>query len=226
MRKLILFMTVVAFFLLGVNLTSCVNNEENEVPTVAQQSENVFSVYQSSQNFILTRDPNALDEIEKFMRKDCLSTKSTQNQSMDSVKLQMLEDFMNERQIDDNNLVDYLEEHPEEIEGLVKTIASDEFYTRFIEIPNLYTQDLIDQFILSVMDSAQISNLEKGLLMLFVASEYNYDPATRSLSSCIKRYAKLTAIAVNALKISLTDAQSGVEYATRELENMGSEYDC
>lgn len=62
--------------------------------------------------------------------------------------------------------------------------------------------------------------------MLLVASENNYNPVTRSVSSCIKRYAKLTEIAVKAAALSLVDMQSGVEYATRELNNMGKEYDC
>lgn len=68
--------------------------------------------------------------------------------------------------------------------------------------------------------------MRRLFLMLLVASENNYNPVTRSVSSCIKRYAKLTEIAVKAAALSLVDMQSGVEYATRELNNMGKEYDC
>ena len=49
---------------------------------------------------------------------------------------------------------------------------------------------------------------------------------TRSVWSCIKRYAKLTTVAVKATAMSFLDIQASVEYSERELKNMGPEYDC
>ena len=65
------------------------------------------------------------------------------------------------------------------------------------------------------------------MLVLLLTSEINFSTvSTRSVWSCMKRYAKLTEIAVKAAAISLVDMESGVEYATIELERMGDEYDC
>jgi len=60
-----------------------------------------------------------------------------------------------------------------------------------------------------------------------MSSEINPEtPMTRSVWSCIKRYAKLTTVAVKATAMSFLDIQASVEYSERELKNMGPEYDC
>lgn len=212
---------ILALLFISVFCTvSCTNEEKLPVET----SKEGVAIYQASQQFILNRDSDALGEILDFIQADCISTKGVQ--SVDSTKMQLLIDFENERQIDDSELADYLENNPEEIDYLVKVICGDTFNAYFNQISTLYDQACIDEFVLSVVQSGDMSNLEKEMLMLFVSSEYNFNPMTRSLSSCIKRYAKLAEISVKSLAISVIDVQSGVEYAERELKNMGPEYDC
>lgn len=213
---------ILALFL-GNGFVSCTDNEQI-VEIQKGQSPDLFDMYKVSQNFILSRSTVALDSITIYLHEDIAVTKNAAGG--DSTKLQLIKTFETERHISDSELAEYLERNPEEIETLTESVCSEEFVMRFKDVPNLYTPFLEKQFIESVSNSADLSNLEKEMLLLLAASENNYNPATRSLSSCIKRYAKLTEISVKAVAISVVDVQAGVEYATRELKNMGSEYDC
>lgn len=181
-------------------------------------------MYKASQNFILNRNSSALESINQYIYEGMKTTGG--EVTGDSVKLQILKDFEDDKQISDSQLAQYLENSPENIDALVETICSKEFFVKFKEVSTLYNKDLENNFIKSLSVSDELTNLEKEMLMLLVASENCSNLETRSVTSCIKRYAELTEISLKAAAISLVDMQSGVEYATRELKAMGPEYDC
>lgn len=219
-----LLVKVVMVLLFGGSFVSC-NDDDIRMETQKNELEvDLSGVYKASQDFILNRNSSALESVNQFICEDIKATRG--EVTGDSVKLQILKDFEDDKQISDSQLAQYLENNPENIDALVEAICSKEFFVKFKEVSTLYNKDLENNFIKSLSVSDELTNLEKEMLMLLVASENCSNLETRSVTSCIKRYAKLTEISLKAAAISLVDMQSGVEYATRELKAMGPEYDC
>lgn len=126
----------------------------------------------------------------------------------------------------DEDLYLFLLANADRISELIESSCSSKFSQYFEKASNLFTENMENDFYKSVYESDELSITEKGLLILIGVSENLHAPQTRSVSSCMKRYTKLTVIAVKTLLISGLDIQAGNDYAVRELKNMGKEYDC
>ena len=108
---------------------------------------------------------------------------------------------------------------------VVELVCSSEFSDFYNKLKNIsLTEENV--FSSQIYDEVQLTHLEKTMLLLLLSSDMDIDSQTRSFKSCVKRYAKLTGIALKAIAISTVDPVAGAEYASGELGNMGSEYDC
>lgn len=204
-------------------LNAC--TQENELIKQDQQIEStcqVHDLFSEAQDLILS-NPKDENQINAYFNKDwgiCASTKSRSISSFEDKYQRYLE----KHNITDNELCNYLEENPFELIPFVQEVSSQEFskyYERLLSTPD--TNSLITE----IYNDINLTSVEKSMLILLMSSEINPEtPMTRSVWSCIKRYAKLTTIAVKATAMSFLDIQASVEYSERELKNMGPEYDC
>lgn len=209
-------------------LFSCNQEAEENFSDVKMPDVSYTDLRLSSQKFILEKDSNALHYISTYMMGDekVMMTRSAYKECLTFDTIQFKR-FMDEHALDsDESLEKFLEENPEEIDVLIQSTCSAVFCKYFMEIPRINSPELEEEFCNAVFTSKEMTNQEKAFLFLIYASENGQVQTTRSVKSCIKRYIKLTTISVNALRITLVDIQSGVEYATRELKGMDKSYDC
>ena len=194
--------------------------KEIKAPTLADKP---IELYQNFKQFIADRDPNSLQQINSYLNEknesEILTTRNYVN------KVNVLNNYLLENDIEEEQLAVFLEENPEKMADIVELICSTEFNDLYNNIKNTpLTEENI--FVSQIYNELQLTYLEKTMLFLLLSSDKNADFQTRSIKSCIKRYAKLTGIAVKAIAISTVDPGAGVEYASKELEAMGPEYNC
>lgn len=131
-------------------------------------------------------------------------------------------DFIADRNLNEETLLNYLSDNPDNLIEFVSYTTSKEFSSYYKKLLTVGYSDVIAD---EIYNSDILTNLEKSYLFLLVSYDKYQSQGLRSFWGCVKRYAKLTAIAVTSLRISLLDSQSGTEYATRELKEMKGKYD-
>ncbi|WP_352421694.1 hypothetical protein [Proteiniphilum sp.] len=199
---------------------SDVYEEQVEMPVI---SDNSIELYKNFKQFIADRDAGSLQQIITYLNEkddnQLLTTRSFAN------KIDVFNNYLLENGIIEEQLSDFLEENPDEMTKVVELVCSSEFSDFYNKLKNIsLTEENV--FSSQIYDEVQLTHLEKTMLLLLLSSDMDIDSQTRSFKSCVKRYAKLTGIALKAIAISTVDPVAGAEYASGELGNMGSEYDC
>lgn len=216
--------TLLQLFVLFIIFSSCTSNSVNldEQNQEELKKEHILGLFNKAEQLAL--GDKTVDKIQSFLIEDWGVCKTNNNTRNISLKNSKLDKFLDERQILEKDLDSFLIENPFELDSFVKEVSSPDFYKYY---NNLLSTNNIENKATEIYNDNGLTTIEKSMLFLLMGSELNDNKiATRSISSCLKRYAKLTEISVKAAAISLVDLESGVDYATRELNRMGSEYDC
>ena len=205
-------------------LFSCSHTDSNLINSVPPANVNYAKeLLVNAQNIIIQEEKNA-DKISSYFNQDWGDCNNSDNETKAALyREQKMQKYLEKHNLTENQLYDYLENNPSGLIPFVEEVSSSKFSQYYSSIP---FSDF-DSLLKDIYNDYKLSSLEKAMLFLLIGSEYNIREAqTKSFWSCVKRYTKLTTISVKATAISIIDMQSGVEYATRELNKMGNEYDC
>lgn len=223
--------SVILILCLSLCMISCTQEEGTEKSeTTADNGTEWVELRESCNGFFYSHDSLDLIPLQEYLNSvSCGFTRSGGDDTESFVQFDTLElhNFCNRYSLrNDNEFYSFLYDHSEMIQELVTRTCSPAFSHYFEEASKLYSEEMEENYFKSVYQSDDMCDTEKALLILIGSSENLHVPQTRSVSSCIKRYAKLTVIVLKTLYISRADIQSGNDYAVRELKNMGEEYDC
>lgn len=214
----------IAIAVLSAAFMACEKNEERVSSKNFQEEKfkSTENIYPFFKNFIENWDKGAIDKIETYFKSYLLDLKSTTTRSGES-EIEM-NHFLGEA----NNGIIYerILNNPSEGEEILRTLFSNEFIQYYHQLPLVSNEQ---EFVKEIISDNCLSSFDKSFLLLYVSSQFKdfNESQTRSLKSCVKRYAKLTEIAVGALATGFLDSyDKAVEYASNKLKQMGSEYDC
>lgn len=207
-----LFSLIAAFFF------SCSSNEDNISNNIREESEKQSFLYDNFTKFVATWDNSSLEQICSYISK--CGKIETRSKNVSDRTMEILVDAKSSK------LYEQILLDPQIGDAVIKEVSSDTFYSYYaqlLEISNTF------EFAKEIEAENNLSQLEKGFLMLYLASHSKDMDGiqTRSLASCVKRYAKLTEIVAAALATAVVDSfDAAVSYATEQLKKMGPEYDC
>lgn len=131
--------------------------------------------------------------------------------------------YLEEHNMTTDDLLDSLSEDPSKLQSIIKHTTSQEFYNAFMMVLSSSNEKAcIDD----IVKNRNLNSVEKGTLVLILLD--GKDSQLRSLSSCARRYLRLSIISVKAAAMSFIDIESATRYATNQLRRMKDSdgYEC